>query len=604
MTMLAALVRRYERMAAQGDAPPPGYSAEKIHFGITLSREGKVVSVTPLGETVKGKRIPITIIAPQPVKRTMGIVANLLWDKTAYALGATDPNKQSKRANKNDMRPGEEEFAAFKVRQYKAIGQTKDDGLKAFLLFLDSWDPADYSTLDHAAEMLDRNVVFRLEGLREPWLHDRPAAKELVALSFGSADATAGFCLVTGEYAPIARLHPSIKGVRGAQASGAAIVSFNHTAFTSFGKEQGDNAPVSEFATFAYTTALNALLANNDHRIQIGDVSLVFWAEPGTGEELRAKAGEDLMALLFGGGNLNAEPLPDDKLLDHDLLSKLSRVAKGEPCPGITINGNMPFYVLGLSPNAGRISVRFWHETTLGDLSQKLMQHFEDLRLEPLPWKKPPGFWRLLMELAAQHNSENISAHLAGEVTRAILTGGRYPLPLLTLCLTRLRSDREVNGTRAAIIKATLIRLEEKIPMSLDFGELNPGYRLGRLFAVLERLQAAGLGSRNATIRDRFYASASATPASVFPLLFRNAKNHSKSVRSKVGPGLAEWFEDRIAEVVSGMSLALPATLTLQDQGRFAIGYYHQREAFNNKTAKAPLELERAEAVESEEESQ
>jgi CRISPR-associated protein Csd1 len=602
MSMLAALVRRYERMANTGEAPVPGYSTEKISFAIVIDENGAFRDAQPLGELVKGKRIAATMTVPQPTKRTVGIAANLLWDKTAYALGVTSPEKESKRAAKKGLRPGEAEFSAFKSRQHEAIGDTDDPGLQAFLKFLDAWNPALYIMLGLPKEMVDANVIFRLDGLKQEYLHDRSAARAIVSRSMVRADAANGLCLVTGEVAPIARLHPSIKGVRGGQSSGAAIVSFNQSSFASYGKEQGDNAPVSEGAAFGYTTALNALLADKRHRVQIGDASVVFWAEPRAGEEGAARVAEDLMAATFGGGNSDNEPAPDEKAIESDLLSKLSSLAKGRPLPGLEINNaSMPFYVLGLSPNAARISIRFWLDTTLDDLAARLARHYEDLRLEPLPWRTPPSFWRLLIELAAQRKTENIPVHLAGELTRAILTGGRYPLSLLTLCLARLRTDHEVNGHRAALIKATLTRLSMEVPVSLDRTELNSGYRLGRLFAVLERLQAAGLGKRNATIRDRFYASASATPARIFPSLFRNAKNHSKSVRSKVGVGLAEWFEDRIADVVDGMESALPPTLSLQDQGRFAIGYYHQREAFINKTAEAPVELDAAESEETEE---
>ena len=602
MTMLAALVRRYERIADGGNAPVPGYSDEKVSFAIVIDADGRYVGTQPLGEFFKGKHIPGIITVPQPTKRTVGIAANLFWDKTAYALGVTNPEKESKRAAKKGLKPGEAEFAAFKTRQFEAIGNADDPGLQAFLKFLAGWNPDLYYSLGLPAEMMDANVIFRLDGLKQEYLHDRAAARAIIVNSLARPNAETRFCLVTGKVAPIARLHPSIKGVRDGQSSGGAIVSFNQSSFASYGKEQGDNAPVSEGAAFAYTTALNALLADKRHRVQIGDASVVFWAEPRPGEESAAKIAVDLMAAAFGGGNSDAEPAPDDKAVESDLLSKLSSVATGRPLPGFGIaNAAMPFYVLGLSPNAARISVRFWLDTTLGDLATRLMMHYEDLRLEPLPWKTPPSFWRLLIELAAQRKTENIPVHLAGEMTRAILTGGRYPLSLLTLCLARLRADHDVNGHRAALIKATLTRLTMEVPVSLDRTELNSGYRLGRLFAVLERLQAAGLGKRNATVRDRFYASASATPARIFPSLFRNAKNHSKSIRSKVGVGLAEWFEDRIADVVNGMGSALPATLSLQDQGRFAIGYYHQREAFINKTAEAPAELDSAESQETEE---
>ncbi|PWB83578.1 MAG: hypothetical protein C3F11_05880 [Methylocystaceae bacterium] len=259
MSMLAALVRRYERMAAKGDAPVPGYSSEKIAYGVTLAADGSVVDAVPLGKLVKGKLVPESMIVPQPVKRTVGIAANLLWDKTAYVFGATDPAKESKRAAKKGLRPGAEEFGAFRQRQHEAIGETEDVGLKAFLAFLDGWDPRRYDDLPRASDMLDANVVFRLDG--DDWLHKRLAARAVVAGAAGAGGAS-GLCLVTGQDAPVARLHPSIKGVRGAQSSGAAIVSFNQSAFTSYGKEQGENAPVSEYAAFAYTTALNALLAS------------------------------------------------------------------------------------------------------------------------------------------------------------------------------------------------------------------------------------------------------------------------------------------------------------------------------------------------------
>jgi CRISPR-associated protein Csd1 len=620
MSMLAALVRRYDRMAAKGDAPLPGYSSEKIAYGVTLGAEGSVIDVVPLGDMVKGKLVPRVMTVPQPVKRTVGIAANLLWDKTAYVFGATDPARESKRAAKKGLRPGAEEFTTFRQHQHNSIGETEDVGLKAFLAFLDGWKPEDYASLPLASQMLDANVVFRLDG-DKGWLHERPAARAVVTRSGGGG--AAGLCLVTGEEAAVARLHPSIKGVRGAQSSGAAIVSFNQSAFTSYGKEQGENAPVSEYAAFAYTTALNALLAQRRNRVQIGDASVVFWAEPEGDEE--PYDSEAIFAALFGGGSEKspepeAEPAPSAETQERDLLNALAQVARGQPVPGLSINPATKFYVLGLSPNAARISVRFWLDTTIQQLAERLTRHFEDLRLEPPAWRegKTPQFWRLIYCLAPVRRSddgrfkdmsrdekdrfEKAHAHIAGELTRSVLTGTRYPVSFLSMILMRFRVDREIALLRVALIKAVLSRANEEVPVSIDFEERNAGYRLGRLFGILERLQAAGLGRRNATVRDKFYASASATPARIFPSLLRNAKNHSKSVRSKVGAGLAEWFEDRIAEALSGSTTTFPKTLRLEDQGRFAIGYYHQREAFLTKTAAAPAELEAAENVDDTEE--
>jgi len=243
--------------------------------------------------------------------------------------------------------------------------------------------------------------------------------------------------------------------------------------------------------------------------------------------------------------------------------------------------------VLGLSPNAARLSIRFWYEGTLGDLARRFREHWNALTIEPTPWRTAPAIWRLLYETAAQRKAENISPLLAGELMRAILTGGPYPRALLSAVVMRLRADRDVNGMRAAICKACLIRNREDVPVSLDRNEPNPGYRLGRLFAVLEAAQRAALGKVNASIRDRYYGAASATPASIFPVLLRNAGHHLSNLRKDKG-GLAHWFEKEIGEIVDGLDSKLPHNLRIEDQGRFAVGYYHQR---FTKRADAPGDL-------------
>ena len=384
---------------------------------------------------------------------------------------------------------------------------------------------------------------------------------------------------------PLARLHPSIKGVRDAQSSGAAIVSFNLDAFTSFGKEQGLNAPVSEQAAFAYTTALNHLLRadeRNRQRLQIGDATTVFWAEARTPkEEPAAEAAEILFAYM-------AAP-PSEESLENEAGAKvrviLEKVAAGRPLKEINpdLDEGTRFFVLGLAPNAARLSVRFWHVDTLGTLARGFRQHWQDLLIEPKPWKAAPEPWRLVRETAAQRKAENIPPNLAGEVMRAILTGGRYPETLFASVVMRCRADRELNGMRAAILKACTVRADrtagrkESISVSLDVDEPNPGYRLGRLFAVLESIQRAALGPVNASIRDRFYGAASATPAAVFPILLRTAGHHLSNVRKSDKAKLAGWFEKEIGGIMEGIGTTLPRNLPIGDQGRFAIGYYHQR---------------------------
>ncbi|MFM9973782.1 MAG: type I-C CRISPR-associated protein Cas8c/Csd1 [Beijerinckiaceae bacterium] len=578
MSLLAALVRRYERMAAHGAAPPLGYSDEYLHFKIVIDDSGEIQSVMDLREA-SGKRAAKArrFRVPQAPSDRRGrkIVPGLFWDPAGYALGLAAGTTEK------DLDDASRKFAAFKKKHLELLSNATSRELAAFKKFLVGWDVQKIAGNVNLPDMRKSQIGFQLDGLRQHFIHECAEAAGLISRESASPTLSEGMCLVTGEISPIERLHPPIAGFPDAD----KIVSFNETAFESYGKAQGANAPVSVKAAFAYTSALSGLLTSASHRVQIGDASVVFWAEPGEGEEEGAKASEDFMALLFGGGNSDAEPAPDDKGTEADLLSKLSSVAKGQPVPGLSINGAMPFYVLGLSPNAARISVRFWHETTLGDLSRKLMQHFEDLRLEPLPWKKPPGFWRLLVELAAQRKSENIPAHLAGEVTRAILTGGPYPMSLLTLAITRLRADHDVNGHRAAIIKAVLTRLKKEVPVSLSREEPDPGYRLGRLFAVLEAVQRAGVGDVNAGIRDRYIGAASANPSRVFPILLRGAQDHLSSARKKGKVGYAVNLEKEISEIMGGLSAAapFPPTLNLDGQGRFFVGFYHQQASLFTK---------------------
>jgi CRISPR-associated protein Csd1 len=409
---------------------------------------------------------------------------------------------------------------------------------------------------------------------------------------------------MTGQEAQIARLHPSIKGVQGGQSSGASIVSFNLDAFTSYGKEQGANAPVSDVAAFAYTTALNALLSRMRgrtekgqpiyaNRVQVADATTVFWAE--ADKPAQSAWADSFIAGLFDPRDDADENEVDphrDRSEGAKVRTVLDAIARGRPledaAPEIDTERTR-YFVLGLSPNAARISVRFWHQGTLGELAGRFQQHWRDLQIEPVPWKSAPAIWALLYEIAAQRKAENIPPSLAGEVMRAILTARPYPRSLFTATIMRCRADRNITGMRAAILKACLIRTEkEDVPVSLNRDNANPGYRLGRLFAVLENVQKTALPGLNATIRDRFYGAASATPGCVFPMLMRNTSHHLSNIRKGDKPRLAPWFEKEIGEIVLGLDGNFPKTLRLEDQGRFAIGYYQQRYA---KKAHAPAEL-------------
>jgi CRISPR-associated protein Csd1 len=601
---LAALAARYERMAGRGEAPVPGFAPAQIAFVLLLDRDGTLVDVLDERTGDGKKKRPKVVEAPQAPKRTVAVASGFLWDKTSYVLGVTrpDPGADEGRQARAQMRLAKE-HEAFKVRHAELLGDIDDDGARALLVFLAAWAPESYDGLQYADEMLDQNVAFRFDRDRG-LLHERPALRLVAAGQAASPDAVVGQCLITGANAPIARLHPSIKGVPGAQSSGASLVSFNAGAFTSHGRVQGDNAPTSELAAFGYGAALNSLLSVTDgpdkngrpryrNRVQIGDATTVFWVEADADEAAQA---ESLAGLMFGA------PAPSESEIEagHAVEARhvMAMLEAGRPLRDIDARmDGFRIYVLGLSPNAARLSVRFWSVGSLGELAGHFQDHWRDLRLDPGPTKDPPALWRLLLQLAAQGEAKNIPPNLSGEVTRAIITGGRYPRALLTQALMRIRADGEVSGLRVALLKAVIARdhrkdpTKEDAPVSLDPTELNCGYRLGRLFAIMEAAQAQAIAGVNASIRDRFYGSASATPGHVFPLLLRGVQDHLSKIR-KTKPGLAVKYEKAMAEVADGLTSAFPPALDMESQGRFALGYYHQRNALYAKRVEGEAALE------------
>lgn len=587
--ILQKLNSLYDRLNEQGKVATSGYAVAKVDFCLVLSPEGELKAINDLRLPDK-RRSALEMITPQ-TQRTSGIKSGFLWDKTAYALGVSESSNRT-----------HQEHQHFKDKHVEYLGSSGDAGLKALLLFLQQWQPEQYST--HPAiqliadELMDKNVVFRLDG-EKGYLHDNTAAKKIWSNLQNEGEVTLGQCLISGEISPIARLHqPTIKDVDGSQTAGAMIVSFNKgkTAFESFGKSQGFNAPVSEQATFAYTTALNYLLRredSNQQRIKIGDAVTVFWAEAENADD--AEQAESFASLFM------KPPAPTDDQENQILSSTIQQIAKGRPLHELRpdLDPNTRFYILGLSPNAARISIRFWQQSTLGQLTEKIAQHYQDLYLEPIPWRTPPSIASLTLTTVPHRAGQkpkfdDVPPLLAGDLARAIFTGQRYPQSLLAQLLMRMRSDGQVSSLRVALCKAVINRANrlhqlsdqstttpsehhKEIPMSLDVTETNPAYRLGRLFAVLESIQRKALGDGiNATIRDRYWGAASATPASIFPMLIRNSANHLGKVR-KENPKLSSFFDWQIGDIEQGLSTSWPKSLNMNDQGRFAIGYYHQK---------------------------
>lgn len=572
MSLLAALTRAYDRLP---DAPPYGYSSEKIGFCVVLNPDGTVADVKDLRDTDK-KRSPRVMFVPQAIKRTVGIAPNFLWDKSAYVLGVTAAEGKRTAA----------EHATYKAQHLDWLKDSEDEGLKALSLFLFDWSPSKFSQPTWQDDLRDQNIVFALSSeYRDRMLHDRPAARALWQ-QIGDAGASgAQICLVSGHSGSVARLHPSVKGVWGAQSSGASLVSFNLDAFTSYGHEQGDNAPVSDAATFAYTTALNRFLEKDSrHRIQIGDASTVFWADCADAET--AAQAESFFADLV-------DPKIGEKDSEADatgaIHARLTDIRAGKRLDEVAPNlaTGVRFHVLGLAPNAARLSVRFYWDSDFGTLTAHYQKFLADTAIAPPPRDGWPPLWRYLRELAVLGKSENVPPNLAGEWMRSILTGTHYPMTLLSTALMRIRADGDINALRVAIVKSVLIRnLKQEAPVALDPTNTNKGYVLGRLFAVYEEVQRAALGGNvNATIKDKFYGAASATPQKVFAAIGAGAQNHFSKLR-KQNAGRAVNLEKLIMGIMEGMSPAedpIPVSLSPAEQALFAIGYYHQRSDFFRK---------------------
>ncbi|GAB4124132.1 MAG: type I-C CRISPR-associated protein Cas8c/Csd1 [Sideroxydans sp.] len=562
--ILQALNEYYQRKSRMPDSDlaPPGFEHKAIPFLIVLSSDGEFVGFDDTREGEGKKKVAKTYLVPQAVKRSSGVAANLLWDNPGYVFGSDNKGKPERT---------HEQHLAFVEAIRSRFADSDDMGVRAVLSFLERGDFTKVFEHPLWPEILEigANLTFRLEGDVIPVCEREAVVNTLTATNAESTDDRA-LCLVSGDMDVIERLHPSVKGVWGAQTAGANVVSFNLDAFSSYGKLQGGNAPVGKRAAFAYTTALNHLLAKGSkRRIQVGDASTVFWA---------ATPGHPMEELFPG---LLGEPDKDNPDLGTPAVATLLNAPKTGV--GSFEDDGTRFYVLGLAPNAARIAVRFWHVKTVGELAVNIRKHFDDLRIAHAPHEPETlSLFRLLVATATLGKAENIPPNLGGDVMRAVIENLPYPQTLLAGAIRRIRAEQEVTYPRAAIIKACINRNEgkEELKVSLDENNTNTAYRLGRLFAVLERIQERASPNLNATIRDRYYGAASISPVTVFSTLLKLKNHHLAKLDNK---GEVVNYEKLLGQIMDGIA-DFPAHLDLQSQGRFAIGYYHQRQAFFTKS--------------------
>jgi len=575
--ILRSLCDYYERKQKNepSSIPPVGYEENAISFIVVLDPDGGVVNIEDwrIGEGRRKRGRPMFV--PQSCDRTgknAWKTAFLLWDHPRYVFGLRKDEKDKETASKR--------IEAFKNRIRESFpNQSLYLGVDAVLRFYGNSRNLE-SIKQHALwpeiEASNSNVSFRLRSATD-LVCQSPTIVEKVIQEFAAKEGIGrGQCLVIGENKAIAKLHPATP-VPDSKAT-AKLHSFNLGAFKSYGKEQGANAPVSNIAAFAYTTALNHLLSSRNKPaekqcLQIGDAWTVFWADQPT--EL-----ETSIVDIFGE-RPNDDPDRNVRAIESLYMSiKNGLMEKDE--------GKTMFFVLGLAPNIARIAIRFWHHATVAEMAVRIRQHFDDLAIVRSERDPPyPTLCRLLVSVATQGKADNIPPNLSGELMRSILAGLPYPQTLLSAVVRRVRAEHEVTYHRAALIKGCINRdtrysnpnLQEELKMSLDDSNTNVGYRLGRLFAVLEKIQEEANPGINATIRDRFYGAASSTPVTVFSTLLKLKNHHLSKLDNRYR---AVNLEKRIGEIMDGIG-DFPAQLPLADQGRFAIGYYHQRQNFFKK---------------------
>lgn len=575
--ILQALTAYYEQLVRQGKLSAPGWDDSfKVSYELRLNDAGQLLRVVSLlTEKTVGKK---TVLAPRAMrvpaheKRSSGIAANFLCDNSTYLLGADEKGKPERSADC---------FKACAKLHHTILDGVDSPPARALLAYFDSWDPAQAAAHPLLAEQWkeitgNANLIFGYEAAdhSHSFVNDDPAIQNAWQAHYNdrSADSDMGQCLITGKYAPIERTHPNISGVPGAQSSGAALVSFNAPAFCSYGHEQGDNAPVSKYAAFAYTTALNRLLADRSHCKHVGDTTILCWAE--NAEPVY----QDAMSMFLFGADEAAG------IQESDVQAALKRLSAGQTVPFLEkeLSPDQHFYLLGLAPNAARLSVRFFLRDTFGSFAQNLQKHAEEMEIDCSEKEKfrTLPIWAVVNETTRTVPGQPAkpSPQLAGDLLRAVLTGGRYPATLLNGVTLRIRAEQNVTRGRAAVIKAYYLRNyptelnKEVYTVSLN-ETTNVPYLLGRLFSVLEAVQKAANPGINTTIKDRYFNAACATPGISFPTLLRLSQKHLR----KLNDGLATHYDKQITELMAQLpESGFPARLSLPDQGKFTIGYYHQ----------------------------
>lgn len=576
--ILHALTLYYQRKAASGgNVAPEGFENKEIPFLIVLDKQGKFIHLEDTRDQIGKKKIGRQFLVPKGLGRSGSKsyeVSNILWDHYGYILAY--PKEDDEKSH--ILAQNQHQSFIAKVAELKQA-LPNDIGIAAVAAFLAA--PEEIKKVMQSenwvecAKIKGCNLSFRLADETAALVCQSKAVQDHLLAVKGEAvsDVQEGICLVTGKKTTIARLHNTIKGVN---AKPSPFSSVNLTAFESYGKQQGYIFPVGEQAMFEYTTALNMLLGS-ENRFRIGDVTAVCWSE-------KATPLESIVSLMINGGGKDD---PDAHIDEVKSLYKSLHDGKY-----IEPNGTDKFYLLGLSPNSARIVVRFWHETTVAILSENIASWYDDLQIVRGEKSIYPEFMpliRLLCNLVLDGKAENLPPDLIANVTQSILNGHPLPADLLQIALRRNKAEQKITYGRACLIKAYLNRAVrsgslkniKELSVSLDRERSDIGYILGRLFAVLEKTQSEANPGLNATISDRYFGSASSTPIAVFGTLMRLSPHHLSKLEHG---GRAIQLRWEIGQILDKCQ-KFPSHLNLEQQGLFAIGYYHQTQFLFTKDA-------------------
>ncbi|MCL2519605.1 MAG: type I-C CRISPR-associated protein Cas8c/Csd1 [Spirochaetaceae bacterium] len=591
--ILNALYKLYNRLESdpneRENIPSRSSSKIKVNYALVINKEGKLIAINLIGNAEKAKVQSKKLFVPYQLDDSGGIRERFLCGKAKYLLGV----------DSKDSKLYEAYFEATK-KLHHAIGDklTNNSEMQAVIKFFDNWLPEQALENNIIKEKWDdlvknpASLVFEVEMGESLYVHENEEIKEAFKQDyeqkFSGSDVTKGTCLISGkEDMPLVRLHEKIKGVAGAQPTGANLVSYNDTIFESYGLKGGENAKISGETAFNYAAALNYLLSNSKRYTRAGSTTFVYWSE------IKDPA-EDEIDLI-----IEAEETALDNLLAEYSQLKQNKVT-------LKARDNQAFYILALIPAAGRLGIRFFLESNVDKLKMSIASHYQDIALGTPPdepakdeERKPikaksgkdgtkkikqyVGLYKLMDSLVSQNikknRSEAIDDNLAGKIAYAIFSGINYPQNLLVAVIRAIKADGQVTRPRASIIKGVLVRnydKREEINKVLNEQLDDVGYLCGRLFAVLEATQNKAIGG-GTTIADKYLATAASTPVRVFPQLLNLNQHH----KSKIGGGLAVNIDKELQEIFNlfkeGMNF--PKTLSTEGQGLFYIGYYQEKAA-------------------------